>query len=56
MKMKDFKAALEAKLRFAEKNLKSEDDFYLGYVSCMEDMLEFITKDEKEPNYDVERF
>lgn len=42
MKMKDFKAALESKLRFAEKNLKVEDDFYMGYVSCMEDILEFI--------------
>ena len=42
MKMKDFKAALEAKLRFAEKNLKVEDDFYMGYVSCMEDILVFI--------------
>lgn len=32
MKMKDFKVALESKLRFAEKNLKVEDDYYLGYV------------------------
>lgn len=42
MKMKDFKAALESKLRYAEKNLKVEDDFYMGYVSCMEDILVFI--------------
>ena len=42
MKMKDFKAALESKLRYAEKNLEVEDDFYMGYVSCMEDILEFI--------------
>lgn len=48
MKMKDFKAALEAKLRFAEKNLKVEDDFYMGYVSCMEDMLEFIDGGEED--------
>lgn len=30
MKMKDFKAALESKLRYAEKNLKVEDDFLYG--------------------------
>lgn len=47
MKMKDFKAALEAKLRYAEKYIKEEDDFYMGYVSCMEDMLEFIKGDKK---------
>lgn len=56
MKMKDFKAALESKLRYVEKNLKVEDDFYMGYVSCMEDILEFINGDEKELNNDVERF
>lgn len=54
MTMKDFKAALESKLRFAEKNLKVEDDYYLGYISCMEDILEFINGDEKELNNDVE--
>lgn len=48
MKMKDFKAALESKLRFAEKNLKVEDDFYMGYVSCMEDILVFIDSDKEE--------
>lgn len=48
MKIKDFKAALEAKLRFVEKNLKVEDDFYMGYVSCMEDMLEFIDGGEED--------
>ena len=42
MKMKDFKAALRSKLNYIEKNLKVEDDYYLGYISCMEDMLEFI--------------
>lgn len=42
MKMKDFKAALHSKLNFVEKNLKVEDDFYMGYVACMEDILEFI--------------
>lgn len=40
--MKDFKAALKRKISYAEKNLKVEDDFYMGYVSCMEDMLKFI--------------
>lgn len=54
MKMKDFKAALESKLRFVEKNLKVEDDFYMGYVSCMEDILVFINGDEKELDNDVE--
>ena len=54
MKMKDFKAALESKLRYAEKNLKVEDDYYLGYISCMEDILVFINGDEKELNNDVE--
>lgn len=47
MKMKDFKAALESKLRYAEKNLKVEDDFYMGYVSCMEDILVFINGGEE---------
>lgn len=54
MKMKDFKAALESKLRYAEKNLRVEDDYYLGYISCMEDILVFINGDEKELNNDVE--
>ena len=48
MKMKDFKAALRSKLNYAEKNLKVEDDFYMGYVSCMEDILEFIDEDKNE--------
>lgn len=42
MEMKDFKAALRSKLNYVEKNLKVEDDYYLGYISCMEDILEFI--------------
>ena len=42
MKMKDFKAALRSKLNYIEKNLKVEDDYYLGYISCMEDILVFI--------------
>lgn len=50
MKMKDFKAALESKLRYAEKNLKVEDDFYMGYVSCMEDILVFINGGEEYGN------
>ena len=50
MKMKDFKAALESKLRYAEKNLKVEDDFYMGYVSCMEDILVFINGGEEDGN------
>lgn len=48
MKMKDFKAALRSKLNYIEKNLKVEDDYYLGYISCMEDILEFIEVDKEE--------
>lgn len=48
MKMKDFKAALRSKLNYIEKNLKVEDDYYLGYISCMEDILEFIDEDKEE--------
>ena len=44
----EYIAALEAKLRFAEKNLKVEDDFYMGYVSCMEDILVFINSDKED--------
>lgn len=47
MKMKDFKAALRSKLNYIEKNLKVEDDYYLGYISCMEDILEFIDGGER---------
>ena len=50
MKMKDFKATLEAKLRYIEKNLKVEDDYYLGYISCMEDILVFINGGEENGN------
>ena len=50
MKMKDFKAALRSKLNYIEKNLKVEDDYYLGYVSCMEDILEFIDGGEEDGN------
>lgn len=42
MKMKDFKAALKAKLKFAEENCKTNDDYYLGYISAMEDILVYI--------------
>lgn len=42
MTMKAFKAALEAKLKFAEENCKTDDDFYLGYISAMEDILVYI--------------
>lgn len=54
MKMKDFKAALESKLRYAEKNLKVEDDFYMGYVSCMEDILVFINGGEENEGFTSE--
>ena len=54
MKMKDFKAALESKLRYAEKNLKVEDDFYMGYVSCMEDILVFINGGEENEGFTYE--
>ena len=55
MKMKDFKAALESKLRYAEKNLEVEDDFYMGYVSCMEDILEFIDGGKENGNVHQEK-
>lgn len=48
MKMKDFKAALESKLHYAEKYLKEDSDYYLGYYSRMEDMLHFIEDDKEE--------
>ena len=48
MKMKDFKAALERKMRYAEKCLKEDNDYYFGYYSCMKDMLHFINDDKKE--------
>lgn len=54
MKMKDFKAALESKLRYAEKNLKVEDDYYLGYISCMEDILVFINGGEENEGFTSE--
>lgn len=50
MKMKDFKAALRSKLNYIEKNLKVEDDYYLGYISCMEDILVFIDGGEEDGN------
>ena len=50
MKMKDFKAALRSKLNYIEKNLKVEDDYYLGYISCMEDILVFINGGEEDGN------
>ena len=52
MKMKDFKAALRSKLNYIEKNLKVEDDYYLGYISCMEDILEFIDGGEESQEID----
>ena len=52
MKMKDFKAALRSKLNYIEKNLKVEDDYYLGYISCMEDILEFIDGDKESQEID----
>lgn len=51
MKMKDFKAALKRKIGYAEKNLKADDDYYLGYISCMEDMLKFIEGGEEDGKY-----
>ena len=50
MKMKDFKAALKSKMRYAEEYLKDENDYYLGYYSCMEDMLHFIEGGEEDGN------
>ena len=52
MKMKDFKAALRSKLNYIEKNLKVEDDYYLGYKKRMEDILEFIDGGEESQEID----
>ena len=52
MKMKGFKAALGSKLKYSEKNLKVEDDCYLGYISCMEDILEFVDGGEESQEID----
>lgn len=52
MKMKDFKAALESKLRYALKNLKAYDEFYMGYVACMQDILVFIDGGEESQEID----
>lgn len=54
MKMKDFKTALESKLRYAEKYLKDDNDYYLGYYSCMEDMLHFIDGGEENEGFTSE--
>lgn len=54
MKMKDFKAALRSKLNYIEKNLKVEDDYYLGYISCMEDILVFIDGGEENEGFTSE--
>lgn len=54
MKMKDFKAALKSKLAFAEKNLKVEDDFYLGYVTAMEDILTYLEGGEENDGFATE--
>lgn len=54
MKMKDFKAALKSKLRYAEEYLKDENDYYLGYYSCMEDMLHFIEGGEENDGFTSE--
>lgn len=50
MTMKAFKAALRSKLNYVEKNLKVEDDYYLGYISCMEDILVYIDGGEEDGN------
>ena len=48
MKMKDFKAALKRKMRYIENYIDEYNDYYLGYISCMEDILEFIEGDKEE--------
>lgn len=54
MKMKDFKAALRSKLNYIEKNLKVEDDYYLGYISAMEDILVYIEGGEENDGFATE--
>ena len=50
MTMKAFKAALKAKIKFAEENCKTNDDYYLGYISAMEDILVYIEGGEDDGN------
>lgn len=50
MTMKAFKAALKAKIKFAEENCKTNDDYYLGYISAMEDILVYIEGGEEDGN------
>lgn len=50
MTMKAFKSALKAKIKFAEENCKTNDDYYLGYISAMEDILVYIEGSEEDGN------
>ena len=52
MTMKTFKSALKAKIKFAEENCKTNDDYYLGYISAMEDILVYIEGSESKGEED----
>lgn len=54
MTMKAFKAALKAKIKFAEENCKTNDDYYLGYISAMEDILVYIEGGEEDEGFTSE--
>ena len=54
MTMKAFKAALRAKIKFAEENCKTNDDYYLGYISAMEDILVYIEGGEEDEGFTSE--
>lgn len=54
MTMKTFKAALKAKIKFAEENCKTNDDYYLGYISAMEDILVYIEGGEEDEGFTSE--
>ena len=47
MTLKDFKVVIYSKIKFADRHVK-EKDYYLGYISCMEDILVFINGDKEE--------
>lgn len=54
MTMKAFKDALKAKIKFAEENCKTNDDYYLGYISAMEDILVYIEGGEEDEGFTSE--
>lgn len=50
MKIKDFKVVITSKINFAAKYFKEKDDFYVGYISALQDIYEDILGFIKEEN------